>query len=81
MAVRVPGERADRHAGLHAEPRKRLGEPLHAAMRLCVIVAEEIALELARNDLGFAVVLRRVLDEPGHEQRQVHHQAAHQFPL
>ena len=80
MAVRVPGERGDRHAGLNAEPCKRLGEPLHAGMRLRVSVTEDVALELARNDVGRAVVFRRILDEAGHEQRQVHHQAAHALP-
>ena len=52
-------------------------------MRACasrVSVAEDVALELARNDLGFAVVFRRILDEAGYEQRQVHHQAAHALP-
>jgi hypothetical protein len=66
--------------GSYAEPRERHGEPLHAGMRPRVGVAEDVALELARHDLGLAVVFRRILDEAGHEQRQVHHQAAHAFP-
>jgi hypothetical protein len=65
VAVRIPGKRADRHARLHTEPRQCLGEPLHPGVRLCVIVAEDVALELAGNDLGCAVVFRRVFDEAG----------------
>jgi len=76
VTVRVPGERADAVAGLHAERSQRVpqapGAPVHLRVRLALEPARRAA-----DDLTIRKQSRRPLEQRADRQGDVHHQAAH----
>ena len=81
VAMRVPGERRDPIARLHAEPDQRLRELRGARPQAGVIGAVERPFAGPADDLDFGMIARRVLDQARDQQRAILHQAEHRlFP-
>ncbi|MGY4409885.1 hypothetical protein ACVWW4_001621 [Bradyrhizobium sp. LB7.1] len=77
VTVRIPRQCTDAVAGLHAEPLQRQRHALDARMGVRIGVTMNVALDLARDDLGLAVIIRGILDQAADQKRHVHHQSLH----
>ena len=75
VAVVVPGDRGDRAAGCEAQAGQCIGEFSGAHRAFTSRVAKERAVGLTRNNFCIAILSRRVFDDPGKQQRHLHHQA------
>lgn len=73
----IPGQRADAVALLHAEPLERQRHALDARMGVRVGIAMNVAFDLARDDLRFAVIVGGILDQAADQERHIHHQSLH----
>ena len=63
VAMRVPGQRADAVAGLHAHGNERLGKLLGATADFAIIGANGRAFAGPRDDLGVRMIGRGMLDQ------------------
>ena len=75
VPVVVPCDRGNRTPGCQAQASEGIGELFRAHRAFTGGVAKERSVGLTRDDLGVAVLSRRVFDDAGKQQRHIHHQA------
>ncbi len=80
VPVGVPGQRRDAIAEADAVALQRLGEAFGARFEIGVAIAMNAALDGARDDLGVAVIGRRIGHQLRDQQRPVHHHSTHGVP-
>src|SRR5579875_98406 len=75
MPIGVPGKRADAVAFADAKGSEGVGELRSPGIAPAIVVAVNRPFDAARDDLGLAVIFRRVVEQGDEEKRGLHHQA------
>jgi hypothetical protein len=77
VASRVPGQRRHPIALLHAQAEQRVGEPPRALVDLAIGGPDNRPFDGARDHLGLAMPVLRVLEDPIQRQRPILNSAKH----